>query len=153
MHELRISNFLANFFFRNFGINRKPLMVKDYKRDWAQAAAREKLKAMRGEGHSLMEIARLLGFSGVFIGNVLRKENPDPVSEKLWDAMIERLDFHPAQPSYAEPQSKVAEVSDPKASTASPELLARIQSLEQAVSAMQSALIGLQDAVIRLAKS
>lgn len=81
-------------------------MNKDYKREWAQKAARDHLRLMRGKS-SDKAIGKLLGFSGTFINNVLKDEDlsadppviPDPVSQRLWDALIEKAEFKPTPPT------------------------------------------------------
>lgn len=61
---------------------------KDYRKDWAQELALKKLREMRGEGIKLRWIAKELDVKPQFIGSILRKIEPKPVSEKVWLGMI-----------------------------------------------------------------
>lgn len=90
-------------------------MFKGYKEEWAQRAARHRLKKLRGGGQSMADIGRTLGFSGVYIGNVLRAERPAAVSKRLWEAMEEKLNFAPDPNSASEPmETDIARDANPQ---------------------------------------
>lgn len=112
-----MQTFSANSFQQPLSGSIYPLKDKDYKRDWAQEQARAKLRAMRGSGMSDVAIGKLVGGSepitGVFIGAVLRETDPKPVSQRVWDGLIERAGFIPVPPGITPNQGRTEKVGSP----------------------------------------
>jgi len=78
------------------------LKDKTYRREWAQNAARSKLREMRGRGMSDAMIGRRIGgdqpISGTFISALLRDVDPKPVSYRVWQALVEMEGLPTAEP-------------------------------------------------------
>lgn len=74
-------------------------MNKDYRRDWAQERARQKLRELRGLRWSDTKIGEKTGVSGQFIGTLLREKDPKPISEKVWDALVKDFGVDPNPPA------------------------------------------------------
>lgn len=87
---------------------------KDYRRDWAQAAARKKLIELRGRWSDARIGREVGGVSGTYIAALLREDDPKPVSKKVWDALVQEhgLSPHPASPS--EPMGSTDSVAPQK---------------------------------------
>lgn len=73
---------------------------------------------MRGDGLSNVKIGARLGeVSGVYIGAILRKNDPKPVSKKVWDNLIQKEGFKPRDPDvhgHGDATEKVSENTNPR---------------------------------------
>lgn len=97
---------------------------KTYRRDWAQELARQKLREMRGSGLSDVKIGERLGnVTGVFIGAILRKEDPKPVSKKVWDALVEKEGLRPVPGGSPIPSAQTDTVSEDQSENATIKVL------------------------------
>lgn len=68
---------------------------------------------MRGDGLSNVDIGAKTGVSGVFIGNILKKEDPKPVSKKVWDALVNKCGLIPVEPEPTTTRQETDSVNRP----------------------------------------